>query len=146
MPPVTYRATDFVIAANRLALDVVIGSDGALPLGGTPVVQVDPDDPDGSVDRLIATVGRVDAVVAVDAAMLPLAARLGRALGLADNAPEAIAAAADKAIQRRLWAEAGVAQPGFQILRRRLRRPAHGLSLRGQAGVAQRQPWRAACR
>lgn len=116
VPPITYRATDFVDAAKRLELDVVIGSDGALPLGGNPVVRVDPNDLDGSVRRLLSAVGRVDAVVAVDSDMLPLAARLGAALGLAGNAPDAVAAAADKAMQRRLWAEAGIAQPGFRIL------------------------------
>jgi biotin carboxylase len=116
VPPVTYRATDFVSAANRLELDVVIGSDGALPLGGNPVVHVDPADIEGSVRRLLATVGAVDAAVAVDADMLPLAASLGAALRLAGNTPEAVAAANDKAIQRRLWLAAGIAQPQFQIL------------------------------
>jgi biotin carboxylase len=116
VPPVTYRATDFVLAANRLELDIVIGSDGALPLGGNPVVRVDPADLEGSVRRLLAKVGAVDAVVAVDAGMLPLAARLGAALGLAGNTPESVAAANDKAIQRRLWLAAGVAQPRFQAI------------------------------
>lgn len=116
VPPITYRAADFVLAANRLELDIVIGSDGALPLGGNPVVHVDPANLDASVDRLLETVGPVDAVVAVDSDMLPLAARLGAALGLAHNAPDAVAAAADKASQRRLWAAAGVAQPGFQLV------------------------------
>jgi len=116
VPPVTYRATDFVSAANRLELDVVIGSDGTLPLGGNPVVHVDPADIEGSVRRLLATVGAVDAVVAVDADMLPLAASLGAALRLAGNTPEAVAAANDKAIQRRLWLAAGIAQSQFQIL------------------------------
>lgn len=116
VPPVTYRATDFVLAANRLGLEVVIGSDGALPLGGNPVVRVDPADLEGSVRRLLATVGAVDAVVAVDADMLPLAARLGTALGLAGNTPESVAAANDKATQRRLWLAAGVAQPHFRMV------------------------------
>jgi biotin carboxylase len=120
VPPITYRATDFVDAAKRLELDVVVGSDGALPLGSNPVVRVDPGDLDGSVRRLLSTVGRVDAVVAVDSDMLPLAARLGAALGLSGNAPDAVAAAADKAMQRRLWAEAGVAQPAFRIMSGRL--------------------------
>ena len=66
VPPITYRATDFVLAANRLELDIVIGSDGALPLGGNPVVHVDQADLGASVDRLLMTVGPVDAVVAVD--------------------------------------------------------------------------------
>lgn len=116
VPPVTYRATDFVVAANRLELDIVIGSDGALPLGGNPVVRVDPADIEASVRRLLATVGVVDAVVAVDADMLPLAARMGAALNLAGNTPESVAAANDKAIQRRLWLAAGIAQPNFQIV------------------------------
>lgn len=116
VPPITYRAADFVLAANRLELDLVIGSDGALPLGGNPVVHVDPADLGSSVDRLLKTVGPVDAVVAVDSDMLPLAARLGAALGLAHNAPAAVAAAADKASQRRLWAEAAIAQPGFHVV------------------------------
>ena len=116
IPPITYRATDFVLAANRLELDVVIGSSGALPLGGSPVVKVDPIDLRGSVRRLLATVGPVDAVVAVDSDMLPLAAALGAALNLTGNAPDAVAAAADKAIQRRLWLGAGVAQPRFRAI------------------------------
>lgn len=116
VPPVTYRATDFVLAARRLELDLVIGSDGALPLGGNPVVQVDPADPAGSVRRLRATVGRVDAVVGVDAQMLPLAAQLAAELGLAHNSVDAVLAATDKAIQRRLWADAGVAQPHFHVV------------------------------
>lgn len=115
VPSITYRATDFVLAANRLELDVVIGSNGALPLGGAPVVHVDPSDLGESVRQLLATIGPVDAVVAVDSEMLPLAAELGAALGLTGNPPEAVAAAADKAIQRRLWATAGVAQPRFEV-------------------------------
>jgi biotin carboxylase len=115
VPPVTYRAADFVDAAKRLELDLVIGSDGALPLGGNPVVRVDPCDLDDSVHRLLSTVGRIDAVIAVDSDMLPLASRLGDALGLAGNTPDAVAAAADKSRQRRLWADAGVSQPRFQI-------------------------------
>src|SRR5262249_43821958 len=116
VPPVTYRATDFVTAANRLELDVVIGSDGALPLGGNPVVRVDPEDLGGSISRLLSTIGTVDAVVAVDAQMLRLAASLAAKLGLPHNPLEAVAAAANKARQRRLWAESAVSQPRFRIL------------------------------
>jgi biotin carboxylase len=116
VPPFTYRAADFVLAGNRLELDVVIGSNGALPLGGSPVVNVDPADLGGSVRRVLSTVGPVDAVVGVDSDMLPLAAALGAALNLAGNAPDAVAAAADKELQRRLWASAGVAQPLFRAI------------------------------
>ena len=88
VPPVTYRATDFVQAANRLALDVVIGSNGALPLGGTPVVHVDP-----AISASVSpssTISRVDAVVAVD--MTCCRWRPDAALGLAGNLPAAITA------------------------------------------------------
>jgi hypothetical protein len=77
VPARTYRATDFLVAASRMGLELVVGSDGALPLGGHPVVRVNPNDPQGSVARLVAESGPVDAVVAVDTPMLVLAAAGG---------------------------------------------------------------------
>ena len=116
VPAVTYRATDFLVAANRLGLDLVIGSDGALPLGGHAVVRVDPNDPEEDVDRLLTRSGPIDAVVAVDTPMLVLAARVAARLGLPHNPVEAVVAAADKAEQRRRWAAAAVPQPAFRIV------------------------------
>ena len=116
VPAITYRATDFVAAGRRLGLDVVIGSDGALPLGGQPVVRVDPDDPGGSAQRLKSTIGPVDSVVAVDSQMLPLAARLAAELGLAHNPGASVEAAADKSLQRQAWMAHGISQPAFRIL------------------------------
>jgi len=116
VPAITYRATDFVGAAQRLRLDVVIGSDGALPLGGQPVVRVDPDDPGASAQRLMSTIGPVDAVVGVDSQMLPLAARLATELGLAHNSVASVEAAADKSLQRQAWARHGISQPAFRLL------------------------------
>ena len=116
VPARTYRATDFLVAAGRLGLDVVVGSDGALPLDRRLVVRVDPGDLEASVDRLLARSGPVDAVVAVDTPMLVLAAAVAARMGLTHNRVEAVRAAADKATQRRRWAAAGVAQPAFRIL------------------------------
>jgi biotin carboxylase len=116
VPARTYRATDFLVAASRLGLELVVGSDGALPLRGHSVVQVNPNDPQGSVARLVAESGTVDAVVAADTPMLVLAAAVAARLGLAHNRVEAVRAAADKATQRRRWAAAGVAQPAFRIV------------------------------
>ena len=48
VPARTYRAADFLTAAARLGLDLVIGSDGALPLGSIPVVRADMRGPVGS--------------------------------------------------------------------------------------------------
>jgi biotin carboxylase len=116
VPAVTYRATDFLVAANRLGLDLVIGSDGALPLGGHPVVRVDPNDPEETVDRLVSHSGPVDAVVAVDTTMLVLAARVAARIGLPHNPVEVVMAAADKAEQRCRWAAAAVPQPAFRVV------------------------------
>src|SRR5262245_45601652 len=116
IPAQTYRASDFLAAAHRMGLTVVVGSDGALPLGGRPVLHADPRDPGRSAARLVARAGPVDAVVAVDGPMLPLAAAVAACIGLPHNPIEAVMAATDKATQRRRWAAAGIRQPAFQIV------------------------------
>src|SRR5215213_6736429 len=88
VPARTYRATDFLVAASQMGLELVVGSDGALPLGGHPVVRVNPNDPQGSVARLLAESGAVDAVVAADTPMLVLAAAVAARLGLPNNRVE----------------------------------------------------------
>src|SRR6266581_6228417 len=85
VPARTYRAADFLAAAARVEAELVIGSDGALPLGGLPVVRADPGDPDRSASHLVIAAGRVDAVVAADTPMLALAATVAARLGLAHN-------------------------------------------------------------
>jgi ATP-grasp domain len=116
VPARTYRASDFLVAAGRLGLDLVVGSDGALPLSNRPVIRVDPGDLRASVDRLVARSGPVDAVVAVDTPMLVLAAAVAARMGLPHNPVDAVLAATDKAAQRRHWAAAGVAQPAFRVV------------------------------
>jgi biotin carboxylase len=116
VPARTYRAADFLAAAGRMALDLVIGSDGALPLGGAPVIPVRPGDPEASAARIAARCGPVAAVVAADTPMLLLAALVAERLGLPHNPPEAVRNATDKSRQRQRWAAAGVAQPKFRIV------------------------------
>jgi biotin carboxylase len=116
VPARTYRAADFLQAAARMGLDLVIGSDGALPLGGRPVITVNPDDPDRSASLVTARCGPVVAVVAADTPMLELAAAVSARLGLPHNPVEAVRNAADKARQRQRWAAAGVPQPRFEIV------------------------------
>jgi len=116
VPARTYRAADFLIAAGQLDLDLVIGSDGALPVGGHSVVHVSPSNLDASADRIIALGMSFDAVVAADTPMLVLAAVVAARLGLPGNPVEAVAAATDKAVQRHRWAAADVAQPAFRIV------------------------------
>ena len=116
VPARTYRAADFLAAAGRMGLDLVVGSDGALPLGDRPVIPVNPGDPDASVRRILARSGPVAAVVAADAPMLILAAAAAARMGLPHNPVDAVLNATDKARQRRRWADAGVAQPHFEIV------------------------------
>ena len=88
VPARTYRAADFLLAAARMGLDLVIGSDGALPLGGRPVIPVSSGDPDGSARRILAGSGPVAAVVAADTPMLVLAAAVAARMGLPHNPVE----------------------------------------------------------
>ena len=116
VPARTYRAADFLLAAARMGLDLVVGSDGALPLGGRPVIPVNPADLEASARRVLARAGMVSAVVAADAPMLPLAATVAGLMGLPHSPVEAVRNAADKARQRQRWAAAGVPQPRFEII------------------------------
>ncbi len=116
VPARTYRAADFLLAASRMGLDLVVGSDGALPLGGRPVIPVSLADPAASAARLIARAGPVAAVVAADTPMLVLAAEVAARMGLPHNPVPAVLAAADKVSQRRRWAESAVAQPAFAVV------------------------------
>ena len=116
VPARTYRAADFLLAAGRMELDVVVASDGALPLGGRPVIPVRPADLEASTRRVLARAGPVDAVVAADTPMLVLAATVAARMGLPHNPVDAVLAATGKAAQRQRWAAAGLPQPSFRIV------------------------------
>jgi glutathione synthase/RimK-type ligase-like ATP-grasp enzyme len=116
VPARTYRAADFLLAAARMGLDLVVASDGALSLGGRPVIRVNVDDLQGSAERILARSGPVAAVVAADTPMLVLASTVAARMELPHNPAEAVRAATDKAVQRVRWAAAGVAQPAFRLV------------------------------
>jgi biotin carboxylase len=116
VPARTYRAADFLLAATRMGLDLVIGSDGALPLGGRPVIPVNPADPDRSASMVTARCGPIAAVVAADTPMLELAAEVAARLALPHNPAKAVRNTTDKARQRQCWAAAGVPQPRFKVV------------------------------
>jgi len=116
VPARTYRAADFLLAADRMGLDLVVACDGALPLGGRPVIPVNPGDPDASASRILDRSAPVAAVVAVDTPMLVIAAAVAERMGLPHNPVDAVLNAADKARQRQRWAAAGVTQPAFRLV------------------------------
>jgi len=120
LPTSTYRATDFVRAATRLGVEVVVGSD-AMPVlleGSTERAVVVPlDDPDEAADLIVGLDERrgVDAVVAVDDRGVLVAAAAGERLGFPHNPPDAVAATRDKAALRCALAAAEVPQPAFVV-------------------------------
>ena len=118
VPARTYRAADFILAAERMRLALVVASDGALPLGRA-VIPARSADLDASARRILARAGPlkvIDAVVAADTPMLVLAATVAAAMGLPHNPVDAVRAALDKAAQRQRWAAAGVPQPSFRLV------------------------------
>jgi biotin carboxylase len=125
LPTTTYRAPDFVRAATRLGVEVVVGSDEIPVLPGSEsdrVVEVPLDEPDAAAAAIVALDERrgVDAVVAVDDRGVVAAAAAGERLGFPHNPPDAVAATRDKAAMRRALADAEVPQPLFAVTDRQL--------------------------
>ena len=121
LPSSTYRATEFLAAADRLGLDVVTGSDVPQAMAGSSperFLVLPLDDPAATADAVASfhSVTPLDAVVAVDDAGALAAAAAAERLGLAKNPPAAVAATRDKAAMRRLLRDAGVSQPRFEVV------------------------------
>lgn len=110
LPATSYRGPDFVAAADELGVDLVIATDGSLPMASGRIRQVVPiacDRPAEAAER-IATVPGIDAVLGVDDAGVVIAALAAQRLGLPADIPDAVAATRDKAVMRALLAAAGV--------------------------------------
>lgn len=119
LPNDSYRAADFVAAAERLGVDLAIASEERPPLRPDDrFVQIDCADPQGSAAALVDLAARtpVDAIVAADDAGVEIAALASLALGLPANPPHAAAATVNKLEARRRLAAAEVPQPSFVLL------------------------------
>jgi len=121
IPSASYRAPDFLAAAAKLDVEVVVGSDRRGPLEDLqPAGQVELDfaDADAGVDQIEAFARRypIDAIVSVDDAGIRLAARASRRLELPHNPVAAVEATRDKSLLRRRLAEAGLDSPAFRLL------------------------------
>ena len=118
MPSTTYRAAEFMAAAHRLGVEVVVGSDQpqileAFSDGGT--ITLDFDAPERAIDRL-RSAPLFDAVVAVDEEGALLAATLSNAFKLPHNPLTAVEATRNKALSRRLLRDAGLPVPKFAVV------------------------------
>ena len=117
----SYRASDFLSAAHRLAVEVIVGSNRRQALekfsgGGT--VTIDFRDLDKGVSQIaaLARARPLAAIVGVDDETTGLAAKASAALGLAHNSPESVATAANKHRFRGAMARAGLPSPAFRLL------------------------------
>ena len=123
LPTGTYRAADFLAAAARLGVDVVVGSEHRQALAGfmgDRAVVVPLDAGAAAVEAIVALHRRtpLDAVLAVDDQGAAVAAASAARLGLRHNPPEAVANTKDKARMRDCLATASVPQPAYRIVAR----------------------------
>ncbi len=121
IPSRTYRTHDFMEAASRLGVEVVVGSEHRSALAGLMEgrqVRVDFHDVERSTRRIVAFAQDhpLNAVVAVDDAGTLLAASAAQALGLAHNPIDAVEAARDKARMRQRFLAAGLLTPSFRTV------------------------------
>ncbi|HMC53184.1 MAG TPA: ATP-grasp domain-containing protein [Acidimicrobiales bacterium] len=121
LPSSTYRAADFLEAARRLRVELVVASERPQALRGVMgdrAVVLDPNRPEEAVQAAVALAARrhVDAVVAVDDQGVELAARVAEALGVAHNPVAAVAATRHKGVMRQALERAGVPQPEWRLV------------------------------
>jgi biotin carboxylase len=151
IPSRTYRTHDFVAAASRLGVEVVVGSEHRPALASLMEgrhLRLDFRDVEASTERIVAFAQSrpLAAIVALDDAGTLLAAAAARALALPHNSVEAVEATRDKARMRKQFEEAGLLTPRFttahidedpQAIASRVRYPCvvKPLDLSGSQGV-----------
>jgi biotin carboxylase len=120
LPTGTYRAADFLAAAARLGVDVVVGSEHRQALAGFmgDRAVVVPLEADGGVEAIVALHRRtpLDAVLAVDEQGVGIAAAAAARLGFRHNPPEAVALTKDKGRLRDRLATTSLPQPDFRLV------------------------------
>jgi len=119
LPSSTYRATDFVRAAETLDMDLVVASENPPPMDmGDRYLQIDCSRPLSAAEA-IAALGEavaIDGVLAADDSGVMVAAHANELLGLAGNTPAAAMATRDKLEMRRRLDAAEIGQPRFAAL------------------------------
>jgi biotin carboxylase len=119
IPTRTYRTHDFIEAARRLAVEVVVGSPHRPALASLMEgrhLRVDFDDVERSVNEIADLHERLplNAVVSVDDSGTLLASVASERLGFGHNPPAAVSATRNKATTRKLLARAGLPTPPFE--------------------------------
>ena len=119
LPMTSYKAEDFLAAAEQMGIEVVVGGDRRQALETTSpgnTLTLDFARPDVSVARIqqFACDRPIDAVVGADDETALLAALASESLGLRHNPVEAVRASRDKFRSRELFAAAGLRSPAFR--------------------------------
>ena len=119
LPSNTYRASDFIEAAESLGIDLVVASEQPAPFDmGDRYVHIDCADPIAAAESIAALGERVpiDGVVAADDQGVMVAAHANSILGLRGNTPAAAATTRNKLLMRQRLAESEIDQPRFAAL------------------------------
>ena len=121
IPSASYRAPDFMAAASKLGVEVVVGTDRANPLeeaSAGRLLALDYAQPDLGAQQIeaYATLHPLDTIVAVDDGGTLVAARAARRLELPYNAVSAVEATRNKALLRERLAAAGVPSPAYRVV------------------------------
>jgi biotin carboxylase len=118
MTPTTYRAADFLGAAEAAGVDIVVGTNKAQTLAGLAPdhnLTLPFDDEGEATRRALEYSARcpVSAVLGVDDEAVLSAARVAAVLGVPHNPVAAVVATRSKVAQRRAMAAAGLPTPPF---------------------------------
>jgi len=118
VPTTTYRTEDFMEAARRLDVDLVVAAERPNMMAGEfpdHLLTVPFDDPERAAGEVAEYARRrpLDAVVPVDDETTLVGAAIAARLGLRCNPVGAVAAARNKRLMRERLAKAGVAGPAF---------------------------------
>ena len=121
IPSRTYRTHDFMAAASRLGIEVVVGSEHRPALASLMEgrhLRLDFGDIRQSTARIVdfASNRPLSSVVAVDDGGTVLAASAAAALGIPHSPIDAVEAARDKARMRQRFLAAGLLTPSFRVI------------------------------
>ncbi len=122
IPSASYRAADFLDAAARIGVEVVVGSDGQQALEALHpgcALRVDLAHPERGTEQVVRFAGSnpLAAIVAVDDGGAVVAALASRQLGLPHHPVHAVRATRNKYLMRERMVESDVPSPHFHLLR-----------------------------
>jgi biotin carboxylase len=121
IPSTTYRAPDFIEAAQHLDVEIVVGSDQGSPLqnlteGRSLVVNLMEPEAGARQIEAFALLNPIDTIVAVDDAGALVAAAASEMLGIAHNSFDAVEATRNKHLLRRRLTQGELLSPDYRVV------------------------------